>query len=110
MSPRQVIIVPVTQTIYAYAEEVQKLLIDQLHLYVDVDLTAETLPKKIRKGETGGYNFILIVGHDEMEKRAVNVRNGHSTQEKGRDEVVPLDEVCKRFANLRDSKQIANEI
>jgi len=105
-----VLIVPITQSIYGYAEEVQKILVDQLNLYVDVDLTAETLNKKVRKGETGGYNFILIVGHDEMEKRAVNVRNGHATAEKGRDEVVPIQEVCQRFAKLRDSRQIANEL
>lgn len=110
MSPRQVLIVPVTQSIYGYAEEVQKILMQQLGLYVDVDLSSETLPKKVRKGETGGYNFILIVGHEEQIKRAVNVRNGHALKEKGRDEVVPLEEVCQRFAKLRDSRQIANEL
>lgn len=110
LSPRQVLIVPVTQSVYDYAEEVQNILTQQLGLYVDVDLTAETLNKKVRKGETGGYNFILIVGHDEKERRAVNVRNGHGTQGKGRDEVVPMDEVCQRFAKLRDSRQIANEL
>jgi threonyl-tRNA synthetase len=110
MSPRQVLIVPVTQTVYDYAEEVQEILSQKYNFYVDVDLTAETLNKKVRKGETSGYNFILIVGHDEKEKRAVNVRNGHGTQEKGRDEVVPIEEVCNRFVKLRDSRQIANEL
>lgn len=110
MSPRQVLIVPVTQNVYGYAEEVQKIFIEQLGLYVDVDLTSETLPKKVRKGETGGYNFILVVGHEEQEKRAVNVRNGHATKEKGREEVIPLEEICQRFAKLRDSRQIANEL
>jgi len=108
MSPRQILIVPVTQTVYKYAEEVQNLLSQQFGFYVDVDLTSETLNKKVRKGETGGFNFILIVGHDEMEKKAVNVRNGHGTQGKGRDEVIPLDEVCQRFVKLRDSRQIEN--
>lgn len=110
MSPRQVLIVPVTQSVYDYAEEVQTILSQEVGLYVDADLTAETLNKKVRKGETGGYNFILIVGHDEKEKRAVNVRNGHGTKEKGRDEVVPLQDVCQRFIKLRESRSIINEL
>jgi threonyl-tRNA synthetase len=110
MSPRQILVVPITQSVYGYAEEVQTLLSQKHNFYVDVDLTAETLNKKVRKGETGGYNFILIVGHDEQEKRAVNVRNGHGTQGKGRDEVVPLDEICQRLVKLRESRQIENEV
>jgi hypothetical protein len=42
----------------AYAEEVAKHLTD-LGLYVDVDTSSETLPKKIRNGEIAQYNFIL---------------------------------------------------
>ena len=110
MSPRQVLIVPVTQSVYDYAEEVQNILSQEIGLYVDVDLSSETLNKKVRKGETGGYNFILIVGHDEKEKRAVNVRNGHGTQGKGRDEVVPMADICQRFIKLRESRQIENEV
>lgn len=108
MSPRQVLVVPVTQTVYGYAEEVQRRLAQEVELYVDVDLSSDTLNKKVRRGEVGGYNFVIIVGHEEMEKRAVNVRNGHGTTGKGRDEAVSLDDVCERFRKLKESKSLEN--
>lgn len=110
MSPRQIIIVPVTQSVYGYAEEVQQMF--HAHgFFTDADLTSETLKKKVLRAETGGYNFIFIVGHEEQEKRAVNVRNGHaSSGTKGREEVISLDDVLRRLSNLKESKKIENEI
>lgn len=110
MSPRQIIVIPVTQSVYGYAEEVQRRFHDQ-GFFTDADLTSETLKKKVLRAETGGYNFIFIVGHEEQEKRAVNVRNGHATSAtKGREEVISLDDVSRRLQNLKESKKIENEL
>jgi threonyl-tRNA synthetase len=58
MSPRQVLIVPVSSAQNAYAEELKRILtVDKLH--VDVDLRDSTLNKKIRTGQQEKYNFIF---------------------------------------------------
>lgn len=58
LSPRQVLVVPVSSTQNAYAEELKRVLTaDKLH--VDVDLRDSTLNKKIRTGQQEKYNFIF---------------------------------------------------
>lgn len=73
LSPRQVIIVPVDVKYADYAYEVQQ----QIHeagFYVDVDDTTRTLNKKVREAQLGQYNFILVVGQQEVDAKAVNIR------------------------------------
>lgn len=67
-------IVPVMPAVNDYAEELQKILQgDKLH--VDVDVSGNTLQKKIRNAQLSQVNFILVVGANERETRSVNVRN-----------------------------------
>ncbi|EPY39861.1 threonyl-tRNA synthetase [Angomonas deanei] len=73
MSPRQVMIVPVSNALADYANEVR----DHLYgegFFVDVDLGSATLDKKIRNAELARYNFIFVVGQQELDSRSVNVR------------------------------------
>eukprot|EP01107_Rhizomastix_libera_P017936 TRINITY_DN886_c0_g1_i1.p1 TRINITY_DN886_c0_g1~~TRINITY_DN886_c0_g1_i1.p1 ORF type:complete len:689 (+),score=201.55 TRINITY_DN886_c0_g1_i1:3-2069(+) len=73
ISPRQVCIVPVTDKHNEYAKNVAK----QIHeagFYVDVDDSANKMQKKIAEAQTSQYNFILVVGQEEMDKNTVNVR------------------------------------
>jgi len=49
MSPRQVLIVPVTPKFYDYGQEVRKILHKE-KIYVDVDVSGDILKKKIRTG------------------------------------------------------------
>ena len=58
LSPRQVLIIPVMPTVNGYAEEVQRLLKAQ-KMNVDIDLSGNTLQKKIRTGQLQQYNFIF---------------------------------------------------
>ena len=58
ISPRQVIVIPVAAPHKEYAIEVQKILWDA-GLFAEVDLTDNTLNKKIRNGEIAQHNFIL---------------------------------------------------
>ena len=81
LSPRQVLVVPVAAPYVSieyitcivettecavvkreYASEVADKL-SKLGLYVDVDNGENTLPKKIRNGESAQYNFILGEPH-----------------------------------------------
>lgn len=58
LSPRQILVIPVGKGFQEYAEEV-KAIFHKENMFVDVDLTGETLPKKIRTGQLAQYNFIF---------------------------------------------------
>ncbi len=58
VSPRQILIVPVMTSATDYVKEVWSLLRAQ-QFHADHDLGADTLNKKIRKGQLLQYNFIL---------------------------------------------------
>ncbi|KAG5466722.1 hypothetical protein LSCM1_00896 [Leishmania martiniquensis] len=73
LSPRQIMVVPVSAANYEYAQRVR----DTMHdagFHADVDNGAATLDKKIRNAEKARYNFILVVGQQEQEAAGVNVR------------------------------------
>ena len=57
LSPRQVLIIPVGKGFYEYAEEVQQAF-KKGKMYCDVDVSGNTLQKKIRTGQLSQYNFI----------------------------------------------------
>lgn len=58
LSPRQVLVIPVMPTANDYVEEVQGLL--RAHkMHVDIDISGNTMQKKIRTGQLQQYNFIF---------------------------------------------------
>lgn len=58
LSPRQVLVIPVMPTVNDYVEEVQRLL--KMHkMHVDIDISGNTMQKKIRTGQLQQYNFIF---------------------------------------------------
>ena len=58
VSPRQILIIPVMTSATDYVKEVWSLLRAQ-EFHADMDLSSDTLNKKIRKGQLLQYNFIL---------------------------------------------------
>lgn len=110
VSPRQIIIVPVTQSCYAYAQQVKDLLWSK-GFYVDVDISGETLPKKIRNAEIAQYNFTFVVGVAERDAESVNVRNRDDAGQKTRnDETIGLARVVEMLSKLRDEKSLDNKL
>jgi len=109
LSPRQVLIIPVAAPYKTYASEIGEIL-SNLGLYVDVDNSAETLNKKIRNGETAQYNFILVVGQEELDSRSVNVRNRDDVGTKAKGEKEPLDEIAKKLVALKTSRSLLNKL
>lgn len=58
LSPRQVLVVPVMPTVNDYVEEVQQLLRAQ-KMHADIDISGNTMKKKILTGQLAQYNFIF---------------------------------------------------
>ncbi|ELR13603.1 threonyltRNA synthetase, putative [Acanthamoeba castellanii str. Neff] len=80
LSPRQSVILPVTDDHYDYAKQVhaqlQKQREDKFNeFFVDLDgRTKLTLPKRIKEAQEKQYNYILVVGERERTEGTVSVR------------------------------------
>jgi len=101
LSPRQALIVPVSNKFDEYALKVHQKLWDE-GFYVDVDVSGKTLERKILHGtEEMPYNFVLVVGAVEQETDSVNVRpRGTSKDQKVRAEPMKMDDLIKHFHKL----------
>jgi threonyl-tRNA synthetase len=76
MSPRQVVVLPLSKAHVAYAERVKEALrVDDSIKWVDVDMRDETLNRKIRDAQTSQANYILVVGPQEESTGTVHVRH-----------------------------------
>ena len=79
LNPRQCIVLPVSQAVNDYADEVY-LELHKARLYVDKDTSDTTLQKKIRSAQLKHYNFILVVGPKEQTEHTVSVRYRDTSQ------------------------------
>ena len=94
LAPEHVRVLPITDAIVDYAEEVAETL--RSHgLRAGVDRRSEKLGYKIRDGETMKVPYLLVVGQREAEQKTVSLRLRHR-----RDEGVhSLDAVIDRVVN-----------
>ncbi|KAK9461881.1 uncharacterized protein V1516DRAFT_275812 [Lipomyces oligophaga] len=90
LSPRQVLVLPLTSRNLDYARKVQESLsgISQSQtkhiadftyktLYVDVDERSEPLNSRLREGILKGYSYIAVVGDREMDAKTVALREAN---------------------------------
>jgi threonyl-tRNA synthetase len=74
LSPRQCTICTVSDTFNPYAEKIyQKLKYEGYQ--VTLDKGGATLPKKVRNAQVEQYNYILVVGEEEMNTNTIDVRS-----------------------------------
>jgi len=73
LAPTQVLLIPIKDTVYAYAQEVKEKLAGN-NIRVDMDLRNETLDKKIRNAEINKIPYCLILGDREAKQGTVSVR------------------------------------
>ncbi|KAI9707235.1 MAG: threonyl-tRNA synthetase [Candelina mexicana] len=109
LSPRQILVIPVMPSVSDYVLEVQKIFRNK-KLHVHVDLSGNTMQKKIRTGQLQKYNFIFVVGAQEKDSRTVNIRNrdDQATQAKG--DLVPLQEALEKLVALKKERRLNNAI
>jgi threonyl-tRNA synthetase len=58
LSPRQILVIPVMKAANDYVEEIQ-MTFHKARMYCDIDISGNTLQKKIRTGQLQQYNFIF---------------------------------------------------
>ncbi len=85
VSPRQICIIPVSvkPDLVEYCDKVKTLInTSNAGKYVNVDLSSETLQKKILNAEMLHYNYIIVLGKKELGASTVNIRGiGEKSQE-----------------------------
>lgn len=82
-----------------YAQAVQKRLY-AAGFYAEVDTSDNTLPKKVRSAQLSQFNFITIVGQEELDSDSVNVRRrDHDSRE-----MLKMEEFLQRLEGLRSSR------
>jgi len=101
LSPRQVMVVPVSKQYVDYAHKVQK----QIHaagFFVDVETSNRTLNKMVRETQLAQYNFILVVGAKEEEDGTVTVRTRDNEVRK---DALPVAEMIAEFQKVLEDHQ-----
>jgi threonyl-tRNA synthetase len=58
LSPRQILVIPVMKAANEYVEEIQ-MIFHKARMYCDIDVSGNTMQKKIRTGQLQQYNFIF---------------------------------------------------
>jgi len=101
LSPIQISVIPVGSRHREHAREIGKLL-DEKGLRVQVQDEAETVSKKIRKGEVQKIPYMLVVGDKEAKNGSVRVRQ----REKGDIGVMKLEKFIKKVEKEIKDKNI----
>ena len=92
-----------------YVKDVQSVLRAK-GLHADIDISGNTMQKKIRTGQLQLYNFIFVVGAEERDSRTVNIRNRDDQATQHRGEIVPLDEAVGKLVKLREERRLENKL
>ncbi|KAJ2610075.1 threonyl-tRNA synthetase [Coemansia sp. RSA 1365] len=109
LSPRQVMVVPVTGIVYDYAQAVQKKF-HKAGFYADVDISGDTLNKKIRNAELAHYNFVCVVGAQEQEESSVNVRCRDDIGTKAKGQTIPTDSFIEQLNKIKLAKSMESKL
>lgn len=78
ISPRQVMIIPVSDQYQQYAAYIHNQIVEKGY-YADIDYSSNKLGKKVREAQVSQYNFIVIVGDKEAQTQTISVRSRDNT-------------------------------
>lgn len=100
LSPRQVIVLGMECP--EYAEEVRKRLHEE-GFQVDLEMGYKSeLNRMVRNAQLHQYNFQLVVGKKEAETNCVSIR----TRTNKSHNMIPLEQVLKRFHHFNDTRSL----
>ncbi|KAN0044721.1 hypothetical protein ACTA71_006240 [Dictyostelium dimigraforme] len=92
LSPRQCMVIPISNKFNQYAQEIQSK-INLAGYDVDIDLNDSKLfPKKIRDATTSQYNYIIVIGQEEIDTNILSIRKRDNEQIK-----LSLDQLFSEF-------------
>jgi threonyl-tRNA synthetase len=103
LAPVQVAVLPITDRVNDYAEELARELRDS-GLRVEANLRSEKIGAKIRDAQLQKVPFMLVVGDREKEQRAVAVRE----RAKGDIGAMPVEEFKQMARRLVETRALTN--
>lgn len=80
LSPCQVLLIPVKETVMPYVQAIQEKL-ENINIRLEIDARNETLDKKIREAELSKIPYCLIIGDREAKQETVSVRKKGGAQQ-----------------------------
>lgn len=93
MSPRQAIVIPISEKFLDYADKVyNRLWVEGYH--VEIDRSSNGINKKVRTAQLDQHNYILVVGEKEAASGTITVRERDQEKPKG---VFTVEKVLEMF-------------
>ena len=83
LSPRQVAVLPVSEKFAEYAEKT-RIALELAGFDAEADLSSLTLRKRIRNAQLSQFNYICVVGQEEVATHTVDVRDRDSNTSIGK--------------------------
>lgn len=105
LAPVQAVVVPINDESQAYAAEVAATL-QASDLRVHLDDRNESLNYRIREAQVQKVPYMLVIGKQEVETRAVAVRS----RKGGRNRVLPLTEVLSLMIEERETRALDSRL
>jgi threonyl-tRNA synthetase len=96
LSPRQAIILPISEKFNEYGEKVYKAL-KYNGFHVELDSSDCRVNKKIRLAQLDRWNYMLVVGQKEASEGIVNLRS----RDEGNIGEIGVEELIKKFEKER---------
>jgi len=100
LSPKQAVVIAISDKFQEYAELIS-LRLRREGFMVDLDESNETMRKKIRNAGVHHYNYVLVVGEEEVKAGTVDCRDRVADKSIGK---FTMDELIKKFESLSPIK------
>jgi threonyl-tRNA synthetase len=97
LSPEQVVVIPIKETVSDYALKVKKAL-EAADIRVSIDDSNETLNKRIRNAEVSKVPYCLVVGEREAKEEKVAVRKKGEGDKGSRSLAQFIEDIQKQIA------------
>ena len=105
ISPNQIMILNVADRHQKKSEEIQKSFLDK-DFRCNVNFDNETISNKIRLAQLEKYNYIIVVGDDELESLKLKIRTRKFDGKKNEELNLSLNDFLKRIIKERDFREI----
>lgn len=108
LSPRQIQLIPISKEERAYAETIyDRLLLEGYN--VGIDLSGDKLPKMIRDAQVENYNFIAVIGKEEVAGQYVDLRDSQKSEQIGKFTMDKLLDLFRSFDPKKSKRRIEIE-
>ena len=104
ISPRQLQLIPMNKECELFTEQVYNTLLLK-GFSVSIDKSGDNFNKKIRNAQIDGFNYIGVIGKEEVKNLAVNLRKRDEEKEIGKFSIPELIKLFESHQPLKSRKR-----